>query len=370
MIIIMTKIIKANETMTAKERVLKTFNLEKTDRVTIGYETNDGVHKRVAEALGIPDGDNEKVKQALGVDYRGVGAPYAGPSLFKPLPDRRVDAVDGCYMRWMEHQTGGYWDFCDFPLANADAETIENYPVANPDDFDYESIGMQLLQHKDKAIHIGGAGVPDIINSNGRIMGMEDTLVNLMVEDEATMHFVDRRLKMRLTVMERTLEMYKGKIDFMWLGEDLGTQHSPMISLDLYRRVFRPRHQKFIDLAKAYNVPVMVHTCGSSSWAYEDFIEMGVRGVDTLQPEAANMSPKYLKDHFGGRLAFRGCISTAGPLAYGSVEDTIKDVKDTLAIMMDGYGYHFAPTHAIQDNTPTENVLAMYQAAHEFGVYR
>ena len=34
--------------------------------------------------------------------------------------------------------------------------------------------------------------------------------------------------------------------------------------------------------------------------AYEDFIEMGVRGVDTLQPEAKNMDPRYLKEHFGG----------------------------------------------------------------------
>ncbi|NLX93950.1 MAG: hypothetical protein GXZ02_08850, partial [Clostridiales bacterium] len=63
----MTKINKAKETMTAKERVLKTFALEKTDRVTIGYESNDAVHMRVAKALGIPDGNRELVKQALGV---------------------------------------------------------------------------------------------------------------------------------------------------------------------------------------------------------------------------------------------------------------------------------------------------------------
>lgn len=63
-----------------------------------------------------------------------------------------------------------------------------------------------------------------------------------------------------------------------------------------------------MDLAKAYNLPVMIHTCGSSSWVYEDFIEMGINGVDTLQPEAANMSPRYLKDPFGGRLFFHGCI--------------------------------------------------------------
>ena len=32
-------------------------------------------------------------------------------------------------------------------------------------------------------------------------------------------------------------------------------------------------------------------------------------------------------------------------------------------------GYHFAPTHAIQDNTPTENAIAMYNAAHQYGRY-
>lgn len=63
--------------MTAKERVLKTFNLEKP----IGYEANSDIHMRVAKALGIPDGNAEYVKQAPGVDYRGVYKPYKGSML-------------------------------------------------------------------------------------------------------------------------------------------------------------------------------------------------------------------------------------------------------------------------------------------------
>lgn len=366
----MSVINKAKETMTAKERVWRTFHHEKTDRVTIGYETNPAVHARVAQALGIPDGDMERVYQAFGVDYRAVGAPYIGPQLFPSKPDRNVDLLEGCYMRWVPNKDGGYWDFCDFPLQDADDEVIASYPVPNPDDFDYDAVGAQLERYKDFAVHLGSPGVPDIINSNGRIMGMEDVLCHLLTENEAALHFFDRRLQMQLTVLERTLEKYKGKIDFLWLGEDLGTQHTPLISLDLYRRVLKPRHQRFVDLAKAYDIPVQIHTCGSSSWVYEDFIEMGVTGVDTLQPEATNMSPRYLKDTFGGRLTFRGCISTAGPLAYGTAEETVQQVKDTLAIMMPGGGYHFAPTHQIQDNTPTENVLAMYQAVHTYGVFR
>lgn len=365
-----TTIKKAKETMTAKERVLKTFQLEKTDRVTIGYEANPVIHKKVAQALGIENADYESVLQALGVDYRGVGAPYIGPDLFGNVPGRERNPVDGFLTRWIENESGGYWDFCDYPLAKADEETIANFPVPSPDDFDYQAIRQQLDFHKDYAVFVGNAGIPDIINSTGRIMGMEDTLVNLILEDEATLLFLDKRMDMQLGVMERTLDKNRGKIDFMWLGEDLGTQHAPMISLELYRKILKPIHQKFVDLAKSYKIPTIIHTCGSSSWAYEDFIQMGINAVDTLQPEATKMSPAYLKEKFGGRLGFRGCVSTAGPLAYGTVEETVKNVKETLEIMMKGYGYHFAPTHMIQDNTPVENVIAMYQAGHDYGVYK
>ena len=81
------------------------------------------------------------------------------------------------------------------------------------------------------------------------------------------------------------------------------------------------------------------------------------------------MAPAYLKKTFGGRLAFHGCISTAGPVAFGTVADVVKSCRATLEIMMPGGGYCFAPTHALQDNSPTDNVLAMYDVAHKYGMY-
>jgi uroporphyrinogen-III decarboxylase len=122
----------------------------------------------------------------------------------------------------------------------------------------------------------------------------------------------------------------------------------------------RPIHQKFIDLAKSFNIPVMIHTCGSSSWVYNDFIEMGVSAVQTLQPEAKNMNPQYLKSKFGDKLAFHGAISTTGALSFGTPDDVRTECYKTLEIMNQNGGYIFAPAHCIQDNSPVENVLAMY----------
>lgn len=365
----MLKIEKAHETMTAKQRVLKTFNHEKTDRVTIGYDANTQIHNKFSKALGIKGSNLEQVFQALGVDYRSVPIHYCGPDLFKQQKDRRVDPVEGCLMRWVENNSGGYWDFCDFPLKDAADELFSSFPIPDPDNFDYDLAFEYAKAYGEFGLYLGGPGDPDIINSNGRLMGMEDILCHLMLEDDAALQFVNRRALMKLKVMERMLERCRGMIDFMWLGEDLGTQAGPMISLELFRKHIRPIHQQFVDLADTYKIPTIIHTCGSSSWAYEDFIDMGILGVDTLQPEAENMSPAYLKQRFGSRLCFRGCISTAGPLAYGTVQDVDTYCAQTLSIMMKGYGYHFAPTHSIQDNTPVENVAAMYNAAHRYGVY-
>jgi uroporphyrinogen decarboxylase len=37
--------------------------------------------------------------------------------------------------------------------------------------------------------------------------------------------------------------------------------------------------------------------------------------------------------------------------------------------MMPGGGYCLSPTHSLQDNSPTENVVAMYETARAYGRY-
>ena len=71
------------------------------------------------------------------------------------------------------------------------------------------------------------------------------------------------------------------------------------------------------------------------------------------------------------------------PLSISDIRDLVKDLKqrgigvlitdhnvrETLEIMMPGGGYCLAPTHQLQDNSPTENVIAMYETFREYGSY-
>jgi len=355
--------------MSSKDRVVTTLHCGAPDRVPIHYSANPGIDARLKAHYGLAADDHERLRQALGVDARGVSAPYVGSPLHDEIPGIRVNPLWGIRTRYVEHESGAYWDYIDFPLRNADEEMVAAWPMPSPDDFDYSGIVEACDRYKGYALQAGGGGTGCIINSAGFLRNMEQVFVDLITDDPAGLLLIDRKLDVELEVMRRTIEASQGRIDYLMMGEDLGTQKSPIISMELFKRHIRPRHQKFLDMADAYGIPVMMHTCGSSSWTYEDYIEMGLDAVDTLQPEATDMSPRYLKAHFGGRLAFRGCISTAGPVTFGTVQDVIDDCRDTLEVMMPGGGYWFGPTHQLQDNSPTENVVAMYDTVHKYGIY-
>ncbi|MCL2096468.1 MAG: hypothetical protein FWH10_06125 [Oscillospiraceae bacterium] len=353
--------------MTSKQRVMRGFDRVKADRVPINYCANAGIDARLKAHFGLRPEDNTGLLDALNVDFRPVSPAYTGKVLHENIPGRRIDPLWGIHMRWIEHSSGGYWDYCDFPLEFASEEEIAEWKMPSPDDFDYEGLSAQINRYKDYAKPFNCYG--DLINTNGMLRGMEQTLVDIITDDPAGLLLAKRRFDFHIAQLDRVLHHAKGGVDFVWFGEDLGTQDRQMISMDVFRRNIKPWYKKMLDVCESYNIPAIMHTCGSSSWAYEELIEIGVKGFDTLQPEAKNMSPEYLVEKFGGRVVFHGCISTAGALANGAPDDVREEVRSTLEIMKPTYSYWLAPTHAIQDNSPTENVVEMYRAALELGKY-
>ena len=239
--------------MTSKERVLTTLASKEPDRVPINYEANPGVDARLKAHFGLEPNDWTGIREALGVDFRGVGARYKGPKLHEDVPGRGVKVDNwGIHRRKVEHDSGSYWDYCDFPLEDADEETVANWPMPSPDDHSFDHVAEACRKNKEYAVYVGNAGLACIINSNGFLRGMEQTFIDLITDDPAGLRLMDRRLDIEYEVTRRVIEAADGGIDFMWMGEDLGTQDSPIIGMDIFKRHIRPRHQRFIDLAKKH----------------------------------------------------------------------------------------------------------------------
>lgn len=360
----------SKEKMKPRERVQAAFAKTIPDRVPINYMANPAIDGRLKEHFGLKKEDHEGLGQALGVDMRSINPPYVGPRLHPEIPGKQVNPIWGIVTEWVEHGAGGYFDYVDFPLRYADEETVANWPMPSPDDFDYQWVKRTARELEDYALYVGSPGMVDCINWTGMLRSMEQVFMDMILDEPAWNLLIDRKVAVQAEMLARTLEAAEGRVTFVWTGDDLGTQDSPLISMDVFKQQLRPRHEKVIKVAKDYdNLPILTHSCGSSSWAFEEFIDMGVNAMDTLQPEAKNMQPAYLKEKFGDKLAFHGCISTAGPVSFGAVADVEKDCRKVLDIMMPGGGYMYAPTHSLQDNSPTENVLAMYEMAHQHGYY-
>lgn len=357
------------ENMSSKERVLAAFHHKVPDRVPIDYDSNPDIDRRLKQHYGLDSADSEGLARQLGVDFRRVEALYVGPRLHKEPEEADVQISPdwGLRTRYMKHATGGYWEPWPGRIQEMDEETAAAYPMPSPDDYDYAAITEACERHKGYAVstHSGF----EVMNWTGRHVGDEAMYVGLATGDPGLMLFINRYIDIKFEVLKRTIAAARGGLTFIRIGEDLGTQRGPRISLDMFRERIRPIHERFINLAREHGLPVMIHSCGSCSWAFNDFIDMGIAVVDALQPEPVDMDPSYLKRVYGDKLAFHGCISTAGPVATGTPEDTVEYCKRTLEIMMPNGGYCFSPTHQLQDDSPTQNVVAMYETARKYGVY-
>ncbi len=99
-------------------------------------------------------------------------------------------------------------------------------------------------------------------------------------------------------------------------------------------------------------------------------IEVGLDGLQALQPSARDMAYAELKSEFGDKIVLNGCIDTQHLLIEGTPELTREKTREVLEIMKPGGGYIASPSHDyLLPETPVENVLAMYETVRDYGGY-
>jgi uroporphyrinogen decarboxylase len=137
----------------------------------------------------------------------------------------------------------------------------------------------------------------------------------------------------------------------------------------MFRTFIKPRLRKLIDMTHSHGVKFLFHSCGAIRPLIADLIEIGVDILDPLQAAAEGMEPQALKDAFGDRLCLHGGICTQYLLPKGTPDEVRAEVRRRVGILGAGGGYILAPCHVLQTDVPTENILAMSDAAVEAGRY-
>jgi uroporphyrinogen decarboxylase len=162
-----------------------------------------------------------------------------------------------------------------------------------------------------------------------------------------------------------------GCVDVVMIGDDLAGQDGPLFSPDFYRRVVKPRQKALVrHIKKLTGAKIWYHTCGGCIEYIPELIDNGVDILNPVQISARGMDLAELKRRFGDQIVFwGGGIDSQHILPFGSPQQVRDQVRLNVAAFKPNGGFVFNNVHNIQAGVPAENIVALFDAAFDFGCY-
>jgi uroporphyrinogen decarboxylase len=385
------------ETMTGRQRLLAALNHQTPDRVPIDLGGNQtGIHKfayqALLEHLGLRDDlvimDNvqqlarpgEAVLERFRVDTRYIfgQAPegFSGRIELRRREGRLWhDFRDEFGVVWsMPDDRPYYMDPSFHPLADATLDSLAAYPFPKGDDPSrFAGLRQRALAIKTETPYAVVSGIAGSMYEYGwYLRGLERWLMDLLTQPEFCEAVLDRMLRFWLDWFRLFLDEVGDVVDVIMIGDDLAGQNGPLFRPALYRAIVKPRQQRLVEyLRSRTGAKIWYHTCGSCVQFIPDLLDAGIDALNPVQVSCKDMEPASLKAAFGDRLSFwGGALDAQHVLPNASPQEVREHVRRNLEIWKPQGGYVFNNVHNLQAGIPPENIVAMYDAAYEFGFYR
>ena len=347
--------------MTPRERVLTTFDHVEPDRVPMWCGSSPEFWNKAKAQLGIAD--DEALRQRFHDDFRRVWPRYVGPD-FPLSPEATYRTPFGIERRGL-----GFGQPMSHPLADAGLNEIHAYPWPEPGWMDVGNVRADAERFHGRYALLGGDWSPffhDMID----LLGMENAFLKMYDQPEIVDAVLEHIVDYYFDVSRRIFEAAADVLDIFFIGNDFGSQNGPLLGEDLFRRFMLPHLTRLIDLGHEHDLKVMLHCCGGYAPLIPAMIEAGLDGLHAVQPSCRGMDLRKLKADYGDKLLFNGAIDSHHVLIDGTPEEVRARTREVLKIMMPGGGYVAGASHDfILEETPVENVVAMFDTVAESGRY-
>lgn len=242
-------------------------------------------------------------------------------------------------------------------------EEIESYPFPDYASADGSHQAEQVRRIKEQDLIALGNMQTTIWESAWYMRSMEELFCDMMAEDEMAEVLLDKVTELSLI---RAKAYVKAGVDVLFLGDDIGMQHTIMMSEELYCTWLKPRLKKIIDEVKKINPEVIVfyHSCGFVEPLIPHLIEAGIDVLNPIQSECMDFEEIYRK--YGDKISFHGTIGTQTVMPHGTPKEVKETVWRNLDIAGDKGGLFVAPTHLLEPEVPFENILAYVEACQTY----
>ena len=155
--------------------------------------------------------------------------------------------------------------------------------------------------------------------------------------------------------------------DVICVEGDLAHNPTTLMSPAHYREFLKPYHREVVEVAHAGGARIIKHSDGNLWPILDDLVEVGFDGIHPIQPQCMDIGE--VKRHLAGRACVLGNIDCMYLLPFGSEDEVVESVKDTLAKAAPGGGYIASSSNSIHPGCRPENYVAMVKAIREYGVY-
>jgi uroporphyrinogen decarboxylase len=344
---------------------------------------------RVPRGDGLTQAVVEEFRRRTGEDDPGKYWDWDIPDSVRFLPPEPLPDLDAIFARFYEHLDYEWaFDWSDYPpewgVATRPAHfyhfsapiapmarfssvaELKEYPF--PDylgDWRHDHLEGDVRRLKAEGYPADG-WIGWIFQTAWSMRGREQLFFDFHDNPDFAAYLLDRISEIRA---EQATRLAESGVDTVSFNDDIGTQRSMIMSLEMWRKWLKPRMAAVIQAAKRVNPRIYFryHSDGMITPLIPDLIEIGVDSLITVQPESMDIYD--IKRRFGEEICMEGTIGCQSELMRGTSDEVRAMVKGQCEGLMTGGGFVASPANAVEPDVPFENLVALHEALDEHGWY-
>ncbi len=184
-----------------------------------------------------------------------------------------------------------------------------------------------LAQAEQQGKYVVVCNGPYIFERAHFLHGFENTLMDCMLEPDLMAKFLRYLAEYHFKTIAYIKQHFNGRIHGYRGTDDWGTQLAPLLSPEVFRKIFKPVYQEIFAAIHDAGMGAWMHSCGKILPLLDDFIEMELDVINIMQP---NVFPIPALKEFRGRICFEVCAD-----AQNTLLTTPDDLRKEIGLLIE-----------------------------------
>ncbi len=224
-------------------------------------------------------------------------------------------------------------------------ELLEQVAEAIPD-------SMKILLH--------GA---DVFTFTWELMGFNNLCFAMYEEPDFVRELMQSLADAQYHAYRGAIDRVGDKIGALFYSDDIAHGAGPFMSPDFFRQHLFPTMHRYAKMGQLIGAPFIYHSDGKLYPVMDDLVEVGVKGIQPLEPKA--MDPLQIKQQWPGKICLMGNIDL-DLMSRGTAEQVESHVREKIDRLNVGGGYMPGVSNTVPDYVNLENYLRMIEVINSY----